>query len=315
MSTAFLEWTDENRIDHRQPVIDKVFIGRGCKGMTQERCVLVQDAAVSRDHVVISRNGTHLEMIDLSKNGTWLNDVRMTPGALVALKDNDAIVIGSMTIRVSYAGTDSPGTSPAQWNDATTITPTLTPVTHLVADVRNFSTLAQAYDSNRAYAIMNDIIRIFSRIIHRFKGTVKDYAGDAVFAFWPHTDTSAGKPALLACQAAIEQAKAMERMRSETLERGPETSSVRMGWGISTGNATISHYGDRSIDLAVVGDATNLAFRLSDLANKTLSADIVICKTTADFVKKMLPVKDLGLVQTKGRVGKEHVFAIGRERP
>ncbi len=314
MSTAFLEWTDENRIEHRQPVIDKIFIGRGCKGMTQERCVLVQDAAVSRDHVVISRNGTHLEMIDLSKNGTWLNNVRLTPGALVALKDNDAILIGSMTIRVSYPETDSPGASPVQWNDATTITPTLTPVTHLVADVRNFSTLAQAYDSNRAYAIMNEIIRVFSRIIHRFKGTIKDYAGDAVFAFWPHTDTADGKPALLACQAAIEQARAIERMRSKP-HKGSGPSPVRMGWGISTGNATISHYGDRSTDLAVVGDATNLAFRLSNLANKSLPADIVICKTTADFIKNVLPVEDLGLVQTKGRVGKEHVFAIGTERP
>lgn len=315
MPIPFLEWADEDRIEHRQPVIDKIFIGRGCKGLTRERCLLVQDAVVSRDHAVISRNGAVLEMIDLSKNGTWLNDVRLTPGALVHLKDNDTILIGDMSIRVSYPETESQGDSGSDWNDATTITPTLTAVTHLVADVRNFSTLTQAYDSNRAYAIMNEIIRDFSRIIHRFKGTIKDYAGDAVFAFWPHTGQASSRTALLACKAAQEQAKAIDRMRSEAAIHGSDIPPVRMGWGISTGSATISHYGDRSSDLAVVGDATNLAFRLSGLANKSLPADIVICRKTADMVKEMLPLKDLGLVQTKGRVGQEHVFGIGAGTP
>lgn len=310
MSIPFLEWTDENQVDQRQPVIDKIFIGRGCKGLTQERCLLVQDAVVSRDHAVISRNGAVLELIDMGKNGTWLNEVRLTPGSLVELKDGDTIVIGSMNIRVSYPEADLPGELSVGWDDATTITPTLTSVTHLVADVRGFSTLAQAYDSNRAYTLMNEIIRIFSQIIHDFKGTIKDYAGDAVFAFWPHAGTADSGLALLACQAALEQAKAIERMRIETLEASRGASPVRMGWGITTGSATISHYGDRSSDLAVVGDATNLAFRLSGLANKLLPAEIIICEKTAGLVKDLLPVEDLGLVHTKGRIGQEHVFTV-----
>ena len=310
MTIPFLEWTDEQLVEHRQPVIDKIFIGRGCKGLTHEKCLMVQDAVVSRDHAVISRNGAALELIDMSKNGTWLNDVRLTPGALVTLKDGDTIVIGSMSIQVSYPVTNSPIASSNRWDDATTITPTLTCVTHLIADVRGFSTLAQAYDSNRAYKIMNEIIQIFSQIIYNFKGTIKDYAGDAVFAFWPHSGTPESKLTLLACQAAIEQAKAIERMSSDTFGGGQIASPVRMGWGISTGSATISHYGDRPTDLAVVGDATNLAFRLAGLANKLLPAEIIICEKTAEMVNGVLPLEDLGLVHTKGRVGEEHVFAI-----
>lgn len=311
MTLPFLEWSDENRVKQRQPVIDKIFIGRGCKGLTRERCLLVQDAVVSRDHAVISRNGIALEMMDLSKNGTWLNDVRLTPGALVPLKHDDTIVIGNMTIRVSCSESDSPENAATVWDDATTVTPTLTAVTHLVADVRNFSTLTQAYDSHQAYAIMDRIIREFSRIVHRFKGTIKDYAGDAVFAFWPHAGEASGRTALLACQAAVEQAKAIEQMRLGDARKEVNGPAVRMGWGISTGSATISHYGDRSSDLAVVGDATNLAFRLSGLANKSLPADIVICRTTAEMVKEMLPLNELGHVHTKGRVGRERVFGIG----
>ena len=315
MPIPFLEWTDENQVEHRQPVIDKIFIGRGCKGLTGERCLLVQDAVVSRDHAVISRNGATLEVIDMGKNGTWLNHVRLTPGGVVALKDGDSLVIGSMTIRVSYPETTSPSEPSDQWEDATTITPTLTSVTHMVADVRGFSTLAQAHDSNRAYTIMNAIVRAFSQIIFDFKGTLKDYAGDAVFAFWPHTGTADGKPALLACQAALEQTKAIEGMRLKTFEDGWCTPPIRMGWGISTGSATISHYGDRANDIAVVGDATNLAFRLSGLANKSLPAEIIVCNQTADMVKSVLPLQDLGFVNTKGRIGQEHVFGIGIRAP
>jgi class 3 adenylate cyclase len=83
-----------------------------------------------------------------------------------------------------------------------------------------------------------------------------------------------------------------------------------MGWGITTGKVTMSHYGSRAADLALVGDCTNLAFRLSGLANKELSEKIVICSQTADLVRGELELKDLGSVPIKGRAGKEHIFAL-----
>jgi class 3 adenylate cyclase len=72
----------------------------------------------------------------------------------------------------------------------------------------------------------------------------------------------------------------------------------------------MSHYGSRAADLALVGDCTNLAFRLSGMANKELSEKIVICSQTADLVFNNLSLKDLGTVSIKGRKGQEHVFAL-----
>ena len=83
-----------------------------------------------------------------------------------------------------------------------------------------------------------------------------------------------------------------------------------MGWGITTGKVTLSHYGSRAADLALVGDCTNLAFRLSGLANKELSEKIVICSQTARLVKNQLSIKDLGSIPIKGRKGQEQVFAL-----
>lgn len=310
MAIAYLEWIDQDGSKHRQPVIDKVFIGRGCKGLASDRCILVEEAAVSRDHAVVSWSGSSLEIVDMSRNGTWLNEVRMSPGALVQLKDGDKIRLGGMTIGVCCPQSASQKRAPVQWDESTTITPTQTWVTHVVADVRNFSTLTQAYDSQNAYSLMNEIIRSFSDIVRTFKGTIKDYAGDAVFAFWTHAAMPTAQQAMLACQAALAQANAIRRIHTDIRAETRMPDTIRMGWGIATGQVTISNYGDRSMDLAVVGDATNLAFRLSGLANKSLPAPIIICGRTAELVQERMTVKDLGLVRTKGRAGKEKVFAL-----
>ena len=87
-----------------------------------------------------------------------------------------------------------------------------------------------------------------------------------------------------------------------------------MGWGITTGKVTLSHYGSRAADLALVGDCTNLAFRLSSLANKELLEKIVICSQTAKLIQNRLSIKDLGSIQIKGRQGQEQVFALRQPR-
>jgi class 3 adenylate cyclase len=65
--------------------------------------------------------------------------------------------------------------------------------------------------------------------------------------------------------------------------------------------------------LAVVGDSTNLAFRLSGLANKTLDSTIVLDSRTAELLAGQLAVRELGGVDTKGRKGKEMVYGLETE--
>jgi len=77
----------------------------------------------------------------------------------------------------------------------------------------------------------------------------------------------------------------------------------------------MSHYGSRASDMAVVGDRTNLAFRLSGMANKDLAREIIICSTTADLVRDTLALDDLGLVSVRGRSSQERVCAILMEHP
>ena len=72
----------------------------------------------------------------------------------------------------------------------------------------------------------------------------------------------------------------------------------------------MSHYGSRVSDLALVGDCTNLAFRLSGIANKELDKKIILCAGTANLVRGNLAVDDLGEVSVRGRRGESHVFGL-----
>jgi class 3 adenylate cyclase len=310
MPKPYLEWVDENRQTQRLEIVDKIFVGRSCKGVDPQKRILVEDAQVSRDHAVISRSAKMLKIKDMSKNGTWVNGIRLAGGASSNLVDGDTISLGGLTLHVFYPEDVTGVTDAAILTDGTRVTPTEIMVTNVVADVRKFSTFSQEHASSDVYALMKEIFDTLSAIVYNFKGTIKDYAGDAVYAFWSHAAEPIRKQAVLACQAAIQQTQTINEIRDKLSGKNLAAENLQMGWGITTGKVTMSHYGSRAADLALVGDCTNLAFRLSGLANKELSEKIVICSQTADLVRGELELKDLGSVPIKGRAGKEHIFAL-----
>ena len=103
---------------------------------------------------------------------------------------------------------------------------------------------------------------------------------------------------------------AVDGIRDELRSTNPAAERLKMGWGVTTGSVTMSHYGSRVADLALVGDCTNLAFRLSGIANKELDKKIVVCAHTADLIRDSLAVDDLGDVSVRGRTGELNVFGL-----
>jgi len=311
MPRPCIEWTDENQEKHSIEVVDKVFIGRVCMGIEKTKCVIVKHGLASRDHAVITLIGSHLQITDTSKNGTWVNGVRLMAGSSQYLADGDEIQIGPTSMKVQCSDLMMDVNKDID-DEKTRIARTNVTVTNLVADVRGFSSMSQTEDSSHVYALMKEVIRTFSTIVYDYKGTIKDYVGDAVYAFWDHSFVPQKKMALLACQAAFKQAQSVNKIRAKISGINPVAKFLRLGWGITTGKVTMSHYGSRAIDLALVGDCTNLAFRLSGIANKDLPSEIVICYETANLVRDTpeLDVFDLGSVPVKGRSGEEKVYGI-----
>jgi class 3 adenylate cyclase len=304
-----LQWKDEHGTPRRLALTDNIFLGRVCRGIERVKRILVRDPMVSRDHAVVRLAGHGVEITDTSKNGTWINGVRMAPGASRRLEDGDLVSLGGTSIRLSCP---EMARQPEEenWMEQTAISPAAVCITSLVADVRGFSAFSQKADSEVVYTLIKEIFFRFSTIVDEHQGTVKDYAGDAVFAFWEHTGGQSSDPAMSACRAAMGQLRSVPEIHRQLTNRGIVLPPPVLGWGLTTGMATLSHYGSRSAGLALVGDCINLAFRLSSMANKTLAGPIVMCRQTASLVGQKLPIADFGEQSIRGRSGQEHLFGI-----
>jgi len=312
MPNPYLEWTDENQEMHRLEIVDRVFIGRICRGIDETRRVVIEHPLVSRDHAEINISGPRPQIRDMSKNGTWVNDVRLAAGSTKELADGDVVKLGETLFHVGC-----PDHPPFNKNDElestqTLVTPREMIVTNVVADVRGFCSMSQTEESHQVYEVMKEIIQTFCAIVHEHKGTIKDYSGDAVYAFWEHGSEFRKEQALAACRTALKQAQAVNQIRTKLSGLNEAAKFLRLGWGITTGKVTMSHYGWRVTDLTLVGDCTNAAFRLSGIANKDLPSEIVMCSETAGLVGDILPMADLGFVSLRGRSGQEHVYGMSR---
>lgn len=303
MPRIWLQWQDAEGHARQVELRDKVFVGRVCAGIDPARAIVLDDPRVSRDHLVIASEGGSIVLRETSRNGTWVNDVRVTQGGERPLADGDVIRVGGAEITVGIEPSDEEGPEDLEetMTNWTTVLPVYQFVTHLVADVRGFTTLSENLGSDKMYSVMSAVIHAFSDIVVAHHGTIKDYAGDAVYAFWEHGLVAKPERARNACAAALAQVAAVPRIVESLSDTVPEAAELRLGWGITTGMVTVSQYGARSADLAVVGDSTNLAFRISGLANKDIAAPIVVCEHTRALLHPAFTLEPLGAHRIKGK--------------
>jgi len=312
MPNPYLEWIDENQEMRRLEIVDRVFIGRICRGVDETRRIIIVHLSVSRDHAEINISGPRPQIRDLSKNGTWVNSVRLAAGSTKELVDGDVVRLGETLFHLRCPNPQSFNKNDKLESTQTLVTPREMIVTNVVADVRGFCSMSQTEESYHVYEIMKEIIKTFCAIVHDHKGTIKDYSGDEVYAFWEHGSEFCKEQALAACRTALQQAQTVNQIRTKLSGLNEAAKCLRLGWGITTGRVTMSHYVWRVTDLTLVGDCMNTAFRLSGIANKDLPSEIVMCSETAGLVGDMLPMADLGFVSLRGRSGQEHVYGLSR---
>ena len=311
MSHPSLKWIDPNNKIRQILVTDRICIGRTCKGMPAQKRIRLEDPRVSRDHAEIVWTAGCLQIVDNSRNGTWVNHSRMAAGAARRLADGDRIGVGDFEFLVRLPTAEAANGEDGAATELTKVSSVSEVITALMADIRGFSGYAQQHSSAEAHGMIKNIFNVFSEIVDRFNGTLKDYAGDAIFAFWEHRFKDAAAQADQACRAAQRQMHVFADLRVALAERYADADKLRIGWGITTGPITLSSLGSRASDLAVVGDCVNLAARLSGLANKEIPEAILVCARTTALIEGRFALQDLGRHAIRGRQGPEPLFALG----
>lgn len=137
-----------------------------------------------------------------------------------------------------------------------------TEVTALFCDVCGFTELTAAMPPREVLSLLNAYFPVMAEIVFRHEGTLEKYIGDALLAVWGAPFQSPDDP-VRAVQAAVE----MQRALAELNRSLPGVPELAIHIGLNTGPVAAGNVGsDRYVQYATLGDATNVASRISDLA-------------------------------------------------
>lgn len=171
-------------------------------------------------------------------------------------------------------------------------------ITVMFADMAQFTTLSEHIGPDEVAHIIEKFLTMSSKQVHKEKGIIDKFMGDAVMALWGVPEPIANAP-LAACRAALQ----MQRIASEHVLMNHRI-------GINSGNAMIGNLGsEERMDYTAVGDTVNIAARLEKL-NKKYETKILIGPYTAQAVKDQLLVRPVDWVMLQGRTNTLLVYEL-----
>jgi adenylate cyclase len=170
-------------------------------------------------------------------------------------------------------------------------------LTVLFTDVRGFTTISEGLDPQQLTQLMNEFLTPMTQVIHRHRGTIDKYMGDAIMAFWgaPLHDPEHARHAL---QAALDMVASLDALRVKFKARG--WPPINIGVGLNTGDMTVGNMGSEfRLAYTVMGDAVNLGSRLEGLT-KEYGVQIIVSEYTRAAVPDFV-FRELDCVRVKGK--------------
>lgn len=272
-----------------------MFVGRECSGVDEHRRLLIQDARASRNHLEIRVDVDHgvAYVIDTSTNGTRLNGIRIERGLPIMLEPGDVLTVGVVQLEFR---SPSLRKQDIRSSRATTGLVTSAHFVMVVGDIVGFSTSSRTTPSRLVMTSLETLLKEFRLLLGKYRGTLSNFVGDAFFAIWelgvdPNTPRNALDFVVAASQRMTELAPALPM-------RSADGEPLRMGWGVAHGDAAVSSM--MGVLLGVVGDATNLAFRLSALAGREGHNEVLVADSFYTEVASQYPFEEVEYVRVKG---------------
>lgn len=290
------------------PIFDQLFVGRECAGISEARRLVIPDPEISRTHLEIRLDaaGDQAFVIDTSTNGTLLNGMRLERAVPQPVRPGDEIRIGdiALTFRSQFftaVGEMPPGLTRTRISQAAMVL--------VVGDVVNYSTMSQVTDEAVVAQGLHTLWGKVGEVLRAHHGTLNHYAGDAIFAIWEASRFP--DAAERAIDFALAANRLVDDLAPELPLRGPDDEPIRMGWGVVVGTVALAAM-TRSVE-AVIGDATNVAFRLAGLAGRQGRAAVLVTSGVRGAVQPHFAWGAGEKVELKGRRGMETVYpVIGR---
>ncbi|MCF6290532.1 MAG: adenylate/guanylate cyclase domain-containing protein [Desulfobacterales bacterium] len=170
-------------------------------------------------------------------------------------------------------------------------------MTVLFSDIRGFTSISEGLAPRELSRMMNEYMTPMTRVIHKHRGTIDKYIGDAIMAFWgaPMQDADHARNGVL---TALEMQNTLGRLQPRFIERG--WPAIRIGIGLNTGVMNVGNMGSEfRMAYTVLGDAVNLGSRLEGIT-KQYGVGIIVSETTRAAVPDIV-FRELDRVRVKGK--------------
>ena len=182
-------------------------------------------------------------------------------------------------------------------------------VTVVFTDVSGFTAMSERLDPEDVHAIMDRMFEVILAAVHRHEGTVNQFLGDGCMALFgapiAHEDH-----AHRALRAALAIQHDLAALRADVARAHGAELRVRIG--INTGPVVVGAIGrDLRMDYTAVGDTTNLAARLLNVA---APGQIVASEHTRGLTEGYFVFDDLGEFTVKGKTAPVRAAAVTAER-
>ena len=180
-------------------------------------------------------------------------------------------------------------------------------MTVLFSDIAGFTPVVERTPSEVVLEALGEYLDRMNKAIGASGGTVCQYLGDAIMAFWGAPDRQQDH-ALRACRGALAMRAQAEALLKTALAEGKPPLPTR--FGINTGEVMVGNIGapDR-FNYAILGDPVNAAARLEGL-NKIYGTAIIVGETTAHTVDKAVVLRRLDWVRAKGKARSMAIYEL-----
>ncbi len=167
----------------------------------------------------------------------------------------------------------------------------------LFIDVRGFTGRSETTPPEQVIAVINTLFEVATAAIHKHNGTVKEFMGDGVMAFFGAPQVLPN-PARAAFDAAREVFVELPEVNAKLALGGH--APLAIGMGLAGGSAVVGHVGATSrYAYGAVGDCVNIASRLEGLT-KELGYPMLISRSVAMRVGDDVDMVELGPHAIKG---------------
>ena len=167
-------------------------------------------------------------------------------------------------------------------------------ITVVFLDLRGFTAFAEAAEPEEVMVALSDFHRAMGRRILEYQGTLERFTGDGMMVFF-NDPMPLQQPARRAVEMSFAMQEDALKLSAQWKKRG---YNLGLGIGISQGYATVGAIGfEGRIDYGAIGNVTNMANRLCDLAE---AGHILVSQRVHAEVDSRVFSEDLGDVMLHG---------------